>query len=116
MPDLRLGEPSPAGNLYVRPNLMAKGQIIEGHAHNFDHMSYCTHGAVRVSVLDAEGAVTATRVVAARERHNWVLIRAGVCHRIEALEDGTKFDCIYAHREPGGDVVQEYTGWDAAYV
>jgi hypothetical protein len=115
MPDLRLGFPSPAGNLYVRPNLMAKGQVIHGHKHNFDHMSYCTHGAVRFLAFLPDGS-RVVRVIRASDRHNWILIRAGIEHESTALEHDTKFDCIYAHRQPGGEVVQEYTGWETAYV
>jgi hypothetical protein len=44
-----------------------------------------------------------------------ILIRAGVRHRIEALEDGTEFWCVYAHRDAQGRVSQVYTGWMDAY-
>lgn len=99
-----------AGNIFVRPNRMAKGQVINGHTHNFDHVSYVTAGAVTVKAGDV------TRTIRATDDKNWLLIRAGVKHEITALEDGTKFDCVYSHRTPQGDVVEEYTGWDAAYV
>ena len=104
-----------AGNIFVRPNRLNKGQVIEGHTHNFDHVSYVTAGAVVVVAQHPSGQEI-TRTIRATDDRNWVLIRAEVRHRITALEDGTKFDCVYSHRTPQGDVVEEYTGWDAAYV
>jgi hypothetical protein len=43
------------------------------------------------------------------------LIRAEVCHKIEALTDNTVVWCIYSHRTPDGEVIQTYDGWDDAY-
>jgi hypothetical protein len=50
------------------------------------------------------------------DNHKWVLIKAGVKHRITALEVDTVAHCIYAHRNPQGDIVQECDGWGDAYV
>ena len=97
------------GNIFVRRNRMRKGQVIHGHAHKFDHVSYVTMGVVTVATP------TQTRTIRATEARNYILIRAGVEHEITALED-SKFDCIYSHRTPQGEVVEEYTGWDQAYV
>lgn len=108
-----------AGNIFIRPNYLTKGQIINGHAHNFDHVSYCTSGSVHIEAVipQSDGSSkTLTRTLKATDSRNWILIKAGVEHKIIALEDNTKFDCIYSHRTPQGDVVEEYTGWEAAYV
>lgn len=104
-----------AGNVFIRPNRLNKGQVIHGHAHTFDHVSYVTAGAAHVVATPPNGE-RYERTIRASDDRNWLLIRAGVKHEITALEDGTKFDCVYSHRTPQGDVVEEYTGWDAAYV
>lgn len=98
------------GNIFIRRNRMQRGDVIHGHAHAFDHVSYVTAGAATVKTAGAERTIRAT------DDRNYILIRAGVTHAITALEDGTKFDCVYSHRTPQGDVSFEYTGWDGAYV
>jgi hypothetical protein len=46
---------------------------------------------------------------------SWVVIAAGVEHRLTALEDNTYYHCFYAHRNPQGDVVLHFDGWRGAY-
>lgn len=104
-----------AGNVFIRPNFMNEGDVIHGHAHTFDHVSYVISGAVRLVVRGQDGKPV-TRIVHASDRVNWILIRAGVEHEITALMPDTRFHCIYAHRTPQGEVVQEYSGWEGAYV
>lgn len=38
------------------------------------------------------------------------LVQAEVKHYIEMLEDNLLFYCVYRHRGPNGEVVQEYAG------
>ncbi len=135
------------GNVFIREGgPMTAGDVVDGHAHNFDHVTYISKGAARIERLElveapySEEELTAirealaaakdgeqslaeipetrteTKVLQSVEKRasdgrNWVLILAGVLHRITALEDGTIYHCIYAHRTPQGDVVQEYDGW-----
>ncbi len=100
------------GNVFIRPMIFEKaGSVVEGHAHNFDHVTYCAKGSFRI---EADGRSVVKK---STERHNFVLIRAGVVHRLTALEDDTIGHCIYAHRTAQGtEVVQEYDGWSPAYV
>ena len=70
---------------------------------------------MRVESLHDDGSTKDATEIDADKGLNWVLIKAGVAHRITALRDGTIGHCIYAHRTPQGDVVQEYTGWAPAY-
>lgn len=104
------------GNIFVREMYFAKaGDVVEGHRHNFDHTTYVARGALRIESLADDGSVL--RSVEKRAGGlNFVLIKAGVQHRITALEDDSMGHCIYAHRTPQGDVVQEYDGWSASYV
>jgi hypothetical protein len=38
-----------------------------------------------------------------------------VMWEIERARQVNRYDCVYAHHTPQGDVVQEYTGWNGAY-
>lgn len=105
------------GNVLAREMHFAKeGAVVEGHTHNFDHVTYIVRGALRIETLDAAGEVAQSVVKRATDGRNFVLIKANVCHRLTALEDDCMGHCIYAHRTPQGDVVQEYDGWRDAYV
>jgi len=96
-----------SGNIYIRTSgsPLTKGAVVKAHAHNFDHTSFVMSGSVRVKKDGAEQICAAPA---------WLLIEAGVEHEIEALEDGTVFWCVFAHRNQQGDVVQEFTGWHEA--
>ena len=37
-----------SGNIFIRPHNLNKGDMIDGHQHNFDHTSFCIRGRVRV--------------------------------------------------------------------
>jgi hypothetical protein len=133
-----------SGNILLREMIFENaGDSIIGHEHTFDHTTYIPHGALRVELLDAEGDAVKSVVKRASERHNWVLIKAGVRHRITAVEDGSIGHCVYAHRVPQalvdhkgkdpeydalldklmamaderfGQIVQVYDGWEKAYA
>ena len=105
------------GNIFIREMRFAKkGDVVDGHSHNFDHTTYCVRGGLLVEKLDKAGEAIASAEVQAAEGMNWILILANVAHRITALEDGSLGHCVYAHRTPQGKVVQEYTGWGPAYT
>lgn len=90
------------------------GERLEGHYHNFPHDTFCSRGRLQVDVTDAlRTEVKQSRVLDAGES---CLIRAGELHTLTALADNTRANCIYAHRTPRGEIVQEYTGWDEAYT
>jgi quercetin dioxygenase-like cupin family protein len=105
-----------SGNIFIREmRLERAGDEIVGHRHNFDHTTYVAAGALRIDQLDDDGAVLRSVEKRATDGHNWALIKAGVAHRITALMDGSIGHCIYAHRNPQGDVVEHYDGWPPAY-
>lgn len=110
-----------SGNLYVRQmRFPTAGLVVNGHAHNFDHTTYILHGALRIEALNDAGDVVRSAIKRATDDRNWVLIKAGVIHRITAEEDNSVGHCLYSHRDQQGEVVQAYNGWDderyAAYV
>lgn len=105
-----------SGNVYIREMRFKKaGEVRDGHAHNFDHTTYVASGGLRIEKLSEDGSVERAVDKRASEGRNWVLIKAGVRHRITALEDGTIGHCIYAHRTEAGETVEEFNGWMDAY-
>jgi hypothetical protein len=111
-----------SGNIFIRHMAFEKaGQGTTGHQHNFDHTTYVPHGAIRfekVRLDEAGNVVEVLKTVDKRasDGYNWVLIKAGDCHRLTALEDNSVAHCVFSHRNPQGDVVQEDDGWRASYV
>lgn len=106
-----------SGNIFMREMpFKTAGEVVEGHTHNFDHTTYVVRGSIKIEFLNADGSVKQTAIKRAIDGHNWVLIKAEVCHRITALEDNTIAHCIYAHRNPQGEVVQVYEGWMEGYA
>lgn len=91
---------------------MNKGDVCSGHKHNFDHTTFVIKGAVHMVASDDAGTVLWEKTFKAGE---WVLIKAEILHEITALEEDTLFNCVYSHRTPQGDVVQECNGFDDAY-
>lgn len=105
-----------SGNIFIREMRFDRaGDVVHGHTHTFDHTTYCARGGLLIEKMDGDTVIASTEV-RATDGLNWVLIRAEDKHRITALEDGSLGHCIYAHRTPQGEVVQEYTGWGPAYV
>ncbi|HCZ47704.1 MAG TPA: hypothetical protein DCZ11_01715 [Gammaproteobacteria bacterium] len=103
------------GNVFIREMRFDGMRPIEGHAHNFAHTTYCARGAMRIEALADDGAVRQAAEIDADKGLSWALISAGVRHRITPLREGTIGHCIYSHRTPQGEVVQEFTGWAPAY-
>lgn len=114
-----------SGNIFIRRGELLAGQFVETHAHNFDHTTYIPKGEVNIEKLavtetNEDGTPSKFEVVdtvnkKATDGYNWVLIKAGVYHRIHAVTD-TTYHCIYSHRDPLGEIVEDYDGWTPAYV
>lgn len=84
------------GGLYIRPfGPVAVGYVHEGHAHYIDHAMFVESGAVRVDWSSPDGRSGSLIV----EAPNFVNVKAEASHRIEALEDGTRWRCIFAEAE-----------------
>lgn len=102
-----------SGNIFIRPMKFAKtGDKVDGHTHRFDHTTVVFKGAVRVRAKLPSGQMI-ERAFAAPSHF---LVKADVEHEITATEDNTEAWCVYAHRDAQGEVVQQYTGWDAGYT
>lgn len=75
-----------SGSVYIREMRFEKaGEVVDGHAHNFDHTTYLPRGAFRIEQLTDDDEVIRAVEKRASESHNWVLIRAGARHRITAI-------------------------------
>jgi len=106
-----------SGNIFIREmSLQKKGDIVQGHTHNFDHTTYVVRGSVLIESLNPDGSVKQSAIKTAKDGKNWVLIKAEVCHKITALEDNTMAHCIYSHRTPQDEIHQVYTGWPNGVV
>lgn len=116
---------SRCGSIFVREpdQLLDTGHVVEGHTHNFHHMTNFTRGKWRcqrfgrivgtedgwhkISDVTIQGGTPGARIG----------IEADMKHRFELLEGPGHYQCIYSHRDPeDGRVVEEYTGWHEAYV
>ena len=98
------------------------GDVVNGHTHNFDHVTLVLAGAVRVRYhKEVEGVMVLQgyqEFHAPLKMHGdggqeaQILVKAGVHHEITALEDGTHCWCVFAHRDPDtGEVVEAWNGW-----
>lgn len=101
-----------SGNIYMRHmgRPMQKDEIILGHRHHFDHTTIVLAGKLEVSLLkDTETDIFDNPVKAEIEQQwilssedttPWQLILAGKWHMLRALEDNTKYVCVYSHQYP----------------
>ncbi len=97
-----------SGNIYIRPNRLSEsGAKIEGHKHKFDHTTVVFTGAVHVKANLPDGSVREGDFKAPAH----FLVRKDVEHTITATEPDTVFWCVYSHRTPQGDVIQDFDGW-----
>jgi predicted metal-dependent enzyme (double-stranded beta helix superfamily) len=106
-----------SGNIFIRKRPMARaGDLSVGHKHNFDHTTIVFRGAVRVRRW-APPATQDDQPSDTKDFHApaHFLVRAGDIHEITALIDDTEFWCVYSHRDPHGNVVQQDDGWTEAY-
>lgn len=101
-----------SGNVYIRPMRRNAGEVVEGHTHNFDHTTIFFRGRWNVRATLPDGRVIERQFQAPSH----ALIKAEVVHQLTALDDGSEAWCVYAHRTPQGEVVQEFNGWGDAYL
>ena len=104
------------GNIFIRKGqIEMAGETVDGHEHNFDHVTIVKSGSMRIEQLDEAGNVVRSVEKVASANNSHVLILAGAIHRLTALEDNSSYWCVYAHRDPQGELVEHYDGWKEAY-
>lgn len=100
------------GNVFIRPNLLPRaGDYVDGHKHNFDHVTYVCRGEIKVDKISDSGNIEKSRIIKSTDEEPFVLIKAGVNHRLEAMVDDSIFHCIYSHRNAQGEVIKEFDGF-----
>lgn len=101
------------GNIFIRPMPLPKaGMVVNGHKHNFDHATQVLRGSILVKAKRPDGTVIERRF----DAPDYFLVRADTEHEITALADNTLAWCVFSNRMPDGEVVQQYTGWEEAYM
>lgn len=126
-------------NIFIRPMCFARARMLhDGHTHHFDHTVVVHTGAVRATVRFLDGRehtedfrAPAHFLIDAELTHKITCIRptdAEVIQAVEAMSPDqmraelirlktvpTQAWCVYAHRDPQGEVIQRNIGWDRAY-
>jgi hypothetical protein len=102
------------GEFGIRQNdpsntFMKKGEVIEGHKHNFDHLT-AVWGHMLIEVLDDEGKVLRSAEFGEHLGRPIALILAGTIHRLTALNDRTCYRCIYFSRNADGEPQLDWSG------
>ena len=84
-------------NVYTRlMHFQNVGDIEHGHAHDFDHGTLVSSGAVLVEILDSATKQPVSQKTI--EAPNFVFIEKDKLHRLTALADNTVCACIHALR------------------
>jgi hypothetical protein len=94
-----------------RGELQGVGASTITHKHTFDHITHLQH-AGRVEMLDDEGNVVRFKDCPAG---GFAFIAKGAMHRIVCTGERLLYECLYIHRNPDGEIVDEYDGWMPGY-
>jgi len=96
------------GGVYVRQHYYHKaGDVHEGHAHNFDHITLVAQGSVRCEVAGSEPKDFKAPTFIVINKDRW--------HKFTALEDNTSFFCVFALRDDEGKISDIYSGDNSPY-
>ena len=91
------------GNVFVRAiSFSAKGQILPGHKHNYDHATFVGQGRVEVTIYYPDGHVTKKYYVSP----SWFEVPAMARHQIKALTTPAVCFCVFAVRDQNGEVAE----------
>jgi quercetin dioxygenase-like cupin family protein len=82
----------------------------EGHEHNYDHDTIVISGRVRVFYAKGTDGQSAPSESQDFGPGDVVFIAARVAHTVKALENDTRYLCVFSHRDFDGRVSQEYVG------
>lgn len=127
-------------NIFIRPMCFSQpGYIHDGHTHNFDHTAIVFNNTIRAEAEFPDGR----KVEQDFTGPTHFLVDANVKHRLQniaptlaeviAVVDAMTPDemraelirlktaptqawCVYAHRDPQGEVTERNIGWGKSYV
>ena len=81
-------------NLWTRMMYFRKaGDFEETHSHNFDHLTLLTQGSIKVIVNEKETICEAPMQI---------YLKAGLEHKLIAMEDDTMVTCVHALKNADG--------------
>lgn len=101
-----------SGNIFIRETVFdQEGERADGHSHNFDHTTIIMAGAIHVKAKLPNGDVKQREFTSGQH----FLVRADVHHEVTALAANTCYWCVFSHRDPQGEIVQQFTGWERGY-
>lgn len=98
------------GPLAYRDFYLKKGEIIAWDRHDFDHNTQMWWGLVHAKVRTAGGNEFEKTIRAG----DILLIKKEYWHQLAALDD-SHFSCVFPHRAPDGEIVEEYSGWPGGF-
>lgn len=109
------------GNLYRRQMVVdRKGAQVEGHKHNYDHMTYLIRGKVLMTVWkeDAQGKKhPGTSKEEVFQAPAAILIRKNNFHKFTAQTDDVILECVYAIRDTKtGEFAESWDGSKHPYT
>jgi hypothetical protein len=96
------------GNIWIRQNYIPHaGMFVDGHKHNFDHVSLLVSGTVRVEVdgYEPKEFVGPT----------FIMIKKEYNHKFTAVTDNVLWYCVFALRDIDGEVTDIYDGSNWPY-
>jgi hypothetical protein len=94
------------GNIFIRRmNFESVGQILQAHRHNFDHATFIGAGAVQVRFFKPDGSAS----LKIYEGPTWFEVPKDVGHEIMALSVPVVCFCVFAVRDPDGEVAEVVT-------
>ena len=105
----------PLASVWFRSMTFEKaGDVVAGHSHNFDHVTFLWRGKLGVKLWPiAQPTVVEVLEITAPHR---LLIKKDYAHELTALTSNTRADCIYALRDFDSQVTTSWNGDMTPYV
>ena len=82
-------------SFYIRPFHADKGEKEPGHLHQIDHVLNLVRGSARITWTDRQGELGVINMLLPCKVH----IDRERWHEVEALEDGTLWECWFSRAE-----------------
>lgn len=90
-----------AGNLFFKEvELEHAGDVLPGHSHYHDHLSYLAAGEVAIEIEGSTKQLKAPAVL---------LVKKDKLHRIVAVGGPARWLCVHALRDVGGELLDPET-------
>lgn len=102
------------GNIWVKKiNLKNKGDVKQGHKHEFDHLHFIASGSAKITVYSDKDTILLEKEYMA---DSWIKVPKEHFHTIEALEDNTVGYCIQSLLGENNQVVETDYLYDTDFI